>query len=101
MILARNIIWQTAAALYLEKAINFIRKDSDKNAVTVAKAILNTIEKAARFPEHFPPDKYRINNTPPAFRAFEIYSFRVSFYYNDEILRIVRIRHTRQKPLTY
>lgn len=97
----RNIIWRSAAALYLEKAINFIRKDSDKNADIVAKAILNIIEKAAKFPEHFPPDKYKTNNTYHSFRAFEIYSFRVSYYYNDEILRIVRIRHTRQKPLTY
>lgn len=97
----RNIIWRSAASLYLEKAIDFIRKDSDKNADIVAKAILNTIEKAAKFPEHFPPDKYKTNNAYHSFRAFEIYSFRVSYYYNDEILRIVRIRHTRQKPLTY
>ena len=69
-------------------------------ALGQTKAILSSIEKAARFPEHFPPDKYRLNNSG-SFRAFEIYSFRVSFYYNPEIIRIVRIRHTKQRPLNY
>lgn len=101
MAVTRNIIWRGSAALYLEKAIDFIRKDSDKNATAVANAILSTIEKAAGFPEHFPPDKYKTNNASSSFRAFEIYSFRVSFYYDEEILRIVRIRHTKQKPLKY
>jgi len=96
----REIIWRTPAIIYLEKAIDYIREDSVKNADIVANAILSSIEKAARFPEHFPPDKYRLNNSG-SFRAFEIYSFRVSFYYNSEILRIVRIRHTKQKPLNY
>lgn len=92
----RNIIWRDSAALFLEKSIHFIRLDSEKNAMIVAKAILSTIEKAASFPEHFPPDKYRINYSNNSFRAFEIYSFRVLFYYNEEILRIVRVRHTKQ-----
>jgi plasmid stabilization system protein ParE len=96
----REIIWRTSAIIHLEKAIDYIREDSVKNAEIVAKAILSSIEKAARFPEHFPPDKYRLNNSG-SFRAFEIYSFRVSFYYNPEIIRIVRIRHTKQRPLNY
>jgi plasmid stabilization system protein ParE len=96
----REIIWRKSAILYLEKAIDYIREDSVKNADTVANAILAAVEKAARFPEHFPPDKYRLNNTG-SFRAFEIYSFRVSFYCNAETIRIVRVRHTKQKPLNY
>ena len=101
MAATRNILWRDSASLFLKKAIDFIRLDSEKNATIVANAILSTMEKAASFPEHFPPDKYRINNSNNSFRAFEIYSFRVSFYYDDEILRIVRVRHTKQKPLNY
>lgn len=63
MAVTRNIIWRKAAALYLEKAIDYIRQDSVKNADIVAKAILTSIDKASRFPEHFPPDKYKHNNT--------------------------------------
>ena len=101
MAVSRDVIWREAAALYLEKAINYIRKDSVKNADTVANAIFASIEKAANFPEHFPPDKYRTSNRDNSFRAFEIYSFRISFYYNEDTLRIVRVRHTKQKPLNY
>ena len=100
MAVTRNIVWRKSARLYLEKAIDYIRLDSVKNADIVAKDILTSIDKASRFPEHFPPDKYRVNNTG-SFRAFEIYSFRVSFYTNAETIRIVRIRHTKQKPLNY
>lgn len=100
MSVTRNIIWRRSARLYLTKAIDYISQDSVKNADVVAKAILSTIEKAARYPEHFPPDKYKHNNTG-SFRAFEIYSFRVSFFINAETIRIVRIRHTKQKPSNY
>jgi plasmid stabilization system protein ParE len=101
MPLTREIIWRKSALQYLEKAIDYIRTDSEKNAAMVANAILANIEKAARFPKHFPRDKYRLNNNTGLFRAFEIYSFRVSFYCNAETIRIVRIRHTKQKPLNY
>lgn len=100
MAVTRNIIWHRPARLYLEKAIEYIRQDSIKNADTVANAILVALDKASRFPEHFPPDKYKLNNTG-SFRAFEIYSFRVSFYLDMETIRIVRIRHTKQKPINY
>lgn len=97
---AREIIWRKSALLYLEKAVDYVRENSPQNADLVANAILATIEKAARFPEHFPPDKYKHNNSG-SFRAFEIYSFRISFYCDEEILRIVRVRHTKQNPLNY
>ena len=100
MSVTRNIIWRRSATLYLKKAIDYISQDSVKNADVVAKAILSTIEKAARYPEHYPPDKYKLNNTGN-FRAFEIYSFRISFYINEKTIRIVRIRRTKQKPLNY
>ena len=69
MYVTRNIIWRKSAALYLKKAIDYISQDSVKNADVVAKAILSTIEKAARYPELYPPDKYKLNNTSN-FRAF-------------------------------
>ena len=97
---AREIIWRKSAIIYLEKAIDYIREDSAQNADVIANAILATVEKSTRFPEHFPTDKYKLDNTG-AFRAFEIYGFRISFYYNPNVIRIVRIRHTKQKPLSY
>jgi plasmid stabilization system protein ParE len=100
MAITRNIIWDRPARLYLRKAIEYISLDSVKNADTVINAIFTSIEKASRFPEHFPPDKYKLNNTG-SYRAFEIYSFRISFYADADIIRIVRIRHTKQKPVNY
>lgn len=79
MTVTRNIIWDRPARLYLRKAIKYISRDSVKNAGIVINAIFTSIEKASRFPDHFPPDKYKLNNTG-SYRAFEIYSFRVSFY---------------------
>ncbi|MBL7702318.1 MAG: type II toxin-antitoxin system RelE/ParE family toxin [Ferruginibacter sp.] len=100
MAITRNIIWDRPARLYLRKATEYISQDSVKNADIVVNAIFTCIEKASRFPEHFPPDKYKLNNSG-SYRAFEIYSYRVSFYADAETIRIVRIRHTKQKPLNY
>lgn len=96
----REILWRKSASLYLEKAIDYIREDSQKNADTVANAILILIDKAALNPEHFPADKFKRDNKG-AFRAFEVYSFRISFYVSNAFIRIVRVRHTKQKPLAY
>lgn len=100
MIVKRQIFWSNDALNYLDDALKFIKQDSGKNAATIAKAILSSIENAAQFPERFPIDKYKKGNTNP-YRAFELYSFRISFYFDEKRIEIVRIRHTKQRPLNY
>lgn len=97
----RQIIWDKKAKDSLFALIDYIKHDSLKNADKVLDAVFAAIENAAEFPEHSRRDQYRQNNESGDFRAFEIYSIRVSFFYNDEVLHVVRIRHTKQQPLKF
>ena len=80
MEIQRSIIWDNQALASLMKALKWISNDSMQQAEEVEKAILNTIEIAAHYPERFPPDKFKRNNAGN-FRAFETHSYRISYLF--------------------
>ncbi|SMD44074.1 Plasmid stabilization system protein ParE [Aquiflexum balticum DSM 16537] len=96
----RKIIWEDHAIELFIKAIEWISKDSVFQAEKVEKAILEKIEELPNYPEKYPPDKFKLQN-PGLFRAFETHSYRVSYKFNDQEIRILRIRHVRQSPKAY
>jgi plasmid stabilization system protein ParE len=97
----RKIVWDKNAKDSFSSIIDYIREDSARNADKVLDIVFSLIENAAKFPEHSRRDLYKKDNESGRFRAFEIYSIRISFYYSDEILQVVRIRHTKQQPKKY
>jgi len=97
----RKIAWDNNAKAAYYKIIKFIRKESPQNSLLVENAINSMFEFTAEHPEFHRPDKYRLENDKGAFRAFELKSIRVSFFFDENILLIVRIRHTKQEPLNY
>ena len=96
----RRIVWDKNAVNYLRGAIEFIRKDSPQNAEKVKQQIKNSVATLAEHPEKHPTDKYRSNNDG-SFRAFELYRFRIAYFVSSSEIRIIRIRHTSQEPLSY
>ena len=98
--IARIIIWRTSAVIYLEKALNYIREDSPQNAQKIAANINAAIFKVAINPEHCTLDKFRKNNNGN-FRVLFIYHFRISFFFDESRILIVRVRHSKQKPLNF
>lgn len=97
----RKIVWDKNAKDSFSSIIDYIRERSEQNADKVLDVVLSLIENAADNPEHCRRDLYKKENESGSFRAFEIYGIRVSFYYDDKALQIVRIRHTKQQPLKY
>ena len=96
----RRIVWDDPAKIYLKKSLEFIRRDSPQNADKIRNEIRIIIKEIPAHPERYPADKYRLNNDG-AYRALEIYSYRISYYIGDNEIRIVRIKHTSQEPLNY
>jgi hypothetical protein len=47
-----------------------------------------------------PPDKYR-KNKDKRFGAFEKYSYRVSYFVEEDAIRVLRFRHVEQEPQEY
>lgn len=92
--------WSRTAALQLQKAYNFIKKDSVQNAEKVRERIISKTEELIQLPERYPLDKYKINNKGQ-YRAFELYHYRISYKIMKDTVLIVRMRHTSMSPLEY
>ena len=96
----RKISWSKTAIKQFEAAIIYIASDSAVNAEKVAGDILQDLEKTILNPEFFPPDKYKLGNTGN-YRAFERHHYRVSYKVNNNVIRVLRIRHTGMEPKGY
>jgi plasmid stabilization system protein ParE len=100
MVIKRKINWDDDAKKFLKSVIKYIESDSPQNAEKVKKQIKESIRELVEKPERHPKDKYRTDNNT-AYRAFELYKIRISYFISDHEIRIVRIRHTSQEPLSY
>ena len=58
----RKIVWDKKAINYFQSSIEYIRKESPKNADKVRKEILEKISELSARPEIHSPDKYKLNN---------------------------------------
>lgn len=98
--MVREIIWDKEAILQLEEIYKYISERSLKAAEKVKRSIKETIQKLGRFPEVHNPDRFK-NNNDGSFRAFEKYSYRVTYKISSSKVIIVRTRHTAQEPLEH
>ncbi len=94
------VVWGKDAEGSLQRAYVQILKDSPKNAEKVRDEILLASRKLADYPEAHPPDKFKDQN-PGNYRAFEKHSFRISYRHTGNEIRILRVRHVKQKPKNY
>jgi plasmid stabilization system protein ParE len=95
-----RIIWNKLAVKQFADAITYIRANSPQNAEKIKVDLLEQIEKLTEHPEIFALDKYKLNNDGH-YRAFEKFKFRISYYVAPNEIRILRIRHTKRKPLSF
>lgn len=96
----RKIVWNKRPVKFFLSALTWISKDSVKQAERIEREIVEIIESLVKDPEKFPPDKFKKDNSGQ-FRAFEKLSFRISYKYTSTQIRILRIRHVKQKPKEY
>jgi plasmid stabilization system protein ParE len=92
--------WNKSALNQLIKVIEFIKKQSVQGSETVQADIITEIGSLTIHPEKFPPDKYKTNNDK-SFRAFELHSYRITYRYKNDEIRIIRIRHVKRNPEKY
>lgn len=95
-----KIVIDNLAKAQLKEAYNYIKLDSPTNAEKVKAKILDAIRALADHPEKCPKDKYRLINDG-AYRAFEIYKYRVSYHVSSEQITVIMIRHTKMEPKSY
>jgi plasmid stabilization system protein ParE len=94
------VIWDIEAVLYLREIIKYIRKESEQGAKSVKSGILKSVKLLSENPEIFEEDRFKESNDG-SYRAFTVYSYRITYRITSENIRILRIRHTSQEPLEY
>lgn len=95
--MALRIVWNKDAVIHITKALEWISRDSTIQAERVETAILDKIAELSEHPEKHPPDKFKVENNG-SYRAFETHGFRISYRHTKDTVRILRIRHVKQKP---
>lgn len=66
-----EIIWDSKASVQFAKAIEYIYIESPQNALRVRNDVEKIIDSLQKYPERFPPDKYKTDNKNNEYRAFE------------------------------
>jgi plasmid stabilization system protein ParE len=79
---------------------DFISSDSPQNALKVLGDIVAALNKAAHNPEFYGPDKYKKDNDG-SYRAFEKHRYRIAYRFTDNVIRVLRVRHTSREPREY
>jgi plasmid stabilization system protein ParE len=97
---AAEIIWHREANKNFKKIIDYLSEESVSTAQIVSNAILEEIGKLALNPNSKPPDRFKKNNDG-IFRAFQVYSYRISYYTDEKIIYVLRIRHVNREPLEF
>ena len=96
----RAISWTKTAVKQFERAIEYIASDSIQNAEKISIDISKQLEKTLENPEFFPSDKYKKDNDG-SYRAFEKHRYRITYRFTDNIVRVLRMRHTSREPKEY
>jgi plasmid stabilization system protein ParE len=96
----RKIIWNHTALETLSKALQWISQESIQGAETVENGIIRKLNQASINPYRFPPDGLKINNSGD-FRFFITHSYRITYRIAKTEIRVLRIRHIKQKPISY
>ena len=95
-----KIVIDNLAKAQLKEAYSYIALDSPKSAEKVKAKILAAIKDLADHPERRPRDKYRLNKDG-AYRAFELYKYRISYHVSQDQITVIMIRHTKMEPKSH
>lgn len=94
------VVWTKRSQQHMRKAYNYISKDSLQNAGKVLEDIVTAVNKAVTNPEFYGPDKYKQNNDG-SYRVLEKHHYRIAYRFSDNIIRVLRVRHTSMEPQYY
>ena len=95
-----TIVWSKDASSHFTEILEHLSKESDQATAIVGNEILDCIESLPSFPSKHPEDRFK-NNNDGKFRAFIVFSYRISYHAGENEIQILRVRHTSREPLEY
>lgn len=97
-----TIIWDSVALNHFKEILDFLSKQNSQAPKIVKEGVLSRLGEVKKNALIFELDK--LKDTPnKEFRAFVIYSYRVTYQIKvaSKEIRVLRIRHTSREPLGY
>lgn len=85
---------------WITKIYKHIEEDSPQNAEIIINELTDIVTALPKNPERYKIDEYKENNKGN-YRAFEHKKIRVSYKIKPNVIEVVRVRHTKQKPTKY
>jgi plasmid stabilization system protein ParE len=100
MVKTYQVVWDKIAVEDLKDILSYLKKSSEQAPTLVKEAIKKHIQIISTNAFVFEKDKLK---TPidKAYRAFTIYSYRITYKIADDKILILRIRHTSREPFGY
>ena len=95
-----KIVWRKKALTELNNIYKQIKKNSPQSAIKVRSEILATVGGLELHPEIYPLDRFKKDNDG-TFRAFEKYSYRVTYRVLEAEISMLRVRHIKREPFNY
>ncbi len=97
-----KLVWDRKALDHLKDILAYLKKRSDQAPKIVKTAILDRLDQIKKAPLTCELDKLK-DASNKDFRAFVVFSYRVTYQINIEQkeIRILRVRHTSREPLGY
>ena len=95
-----SLEWTKKSQSDMLSIFNYISEDSVLAAQKMVNDIAEAVEKTLTNPERHSPDKFKMNNDG-TYRAFELHHYRVSYRFENKVVRVLRVRHTKRIPKSY
>lgn len=97
-----TIVWDRIALNHFKEILDFLSKQNSQAPKIVKEGVLSQLDDVKKNALIFEVDKLK-DNPNKEFRAFVIYSYRVTYQIKvaDKEIRVLRIRHTSREPFGY
>ena len=95
-----KLIWDDLAVDQLDEYLKNVSKQSESAPNLIRDRILSRLKAVQKNPYICEPDRFRDNNDG-SYRAFTVYTYRVTYSIKDNYIRIIRVRSSNKEPLEY
>lgn len=95
-----KVIWSNIAKDQLKEIFKYIKKDSLQAAEHVKAKILESTKSLETGITIYQADILKDNNNG-GYRAYTIFSYRITYKIEKDFVYILRVRHTSREPLEY
>lgn len=89
--------WSATARKQFKSILLNLNNESPFGAKIVLDTILDRVAQLPRHPEMYPADKLR-EDQDNSFRAFTVFSYRITYRITTSAIIVYRIRHSSREP---